>query len=626
MSSIPNDSVFNEVLDVNGFYELDAYDDAHKYAREWYRVLPNCNTPSFPSFIYSSVELAIEVCEMKDVQLSVGSISTAAVDIEQGKIVIAPHTLLSSAIEDRGFRKWEETEVMVAATNGMIIHEAMHIRESPKDLREAEEAIKEKHGKPLKAGPLLKAFINTVEDIYIEWEARLLFPTFIPFLEAAHEFWLPASVMEKRIDEFVMSREMETERYDVGKFIDLLIALKNWQLADAPIWRGIIHEYNEALKQFRHLKDKEDRLDEINTVWRKICEDPRLRWDEVSEYGALGAVQLFDEDAIMISIDEDTLAELERKETECEIRGDKLVDEINKELEKRNIVIKITKGQTELSTIPKMEVTTVREGPSRLNPDSRFIPLAKRLRSSLTRNYAPGQPLRKGPKLVSTRLQRIVTDGKIFTYPEVRPKTGRDYEVIVLVDCSGSMAGGHPNKINEAMRAGLAAWMSMKGARIRTCLLGHSSDGFRDHGRETPILYVFGLHKDPIARVAKRAHQAIHGHNMLFNNYDGFAVSKACEYFSERPTKKWLIVISDGQPSGKSYHGIEAIEHTRIEANKARAKGIDVVSITIEDGAYDTNDRIYGKEKNIHTKSSKVLLDLVDAMFVKHKGEGNGKA
>jgi hypothetical protein len=347
-----------------------------------------------------------------------------------------------------------------------------------------------------------------------------------------------------------------------------------------------------------------------------------------SKLGRDGRPRSFDEGGIMITVDEGMLKELEAEAKKHRAGSEEadILRNVKRELEKRNIVIRIVKEQTQLSKIPEMQVQVIEESSTQLKPDPRFISLAKKLRSSLTQNYAPGQPLRKGPKLVSTRLQRIVTDGKIFTYPEVRKRTGRDYEVIILVDCSGSMSGGHPNKILEAMKVGLAAWVSMKGARIRTCLLGHTSNGFRSSGDEIPLLYVFGLAKDPIGRVAKRAYRVAHGSGILFNNYDGFAVKKACEYFSERPTKKWLIVISDGQPSGRNYSGNEANAHTRIEANKARAKGIDVVSITIEDGAYEVNDAIYGKGKNTHTKSSKVLLDLVEAMFTKHKGEGNGKA
>jgi len=617
------------IVDLPKLEAAEAHNNSHLYTKEWYKVFPNCKSPSFPSFMYSSVELAIEVCGKRDVQLEIGDrVDSAYADIENGKIILAPHSLISEAIQNRGYTRQEETEIMVAATNGLIIHEAMHLRESPVDLHYASEIVRVKFGSPKIGGPPWFAFLNICEDIYIEWRAKQRHQNLAPFISAAHEFWFPKGELLKRISKFLMSREVEAERYGGAEFIDMIIAFKNWHYADLPVWRGILGKYNDKLKEFREVCTQTERLGRIFSLWQEICADPQIRWSAIA---LPNEADKYDSGGIMITVDSETLKELkaecgEGKTTSRRMTIPAIIDEVNKELEKRNIVIRIEKKQTALAKVPPMVTEEIKMAANELEPDPRFVPLAKKLRSSLTKNYAPGQPLTRGPKLVSTRLQRIVTDGKIFTYPEIKQRTGRDYEVIILVDCSGSMAGGHPNKINEAMRVGLAAWISMKEARIRTVLVGHTSTHFeRGVGDETPVLYIIGKHNDNTMTVARRARHVIEGRG-LFNNYDGYAVEKACEFFSEKPTKKWLIVISDGQPAGKDYHGGEAVIHTRLAANKARGKGIDVVSITIEDGAYKTNDMIYGEKKNIHTRSSKALLDLVEAMFTKHKGEENGKA
>lgn len=605
---------------------LPFYDESHLYAKEWYKVIPPADSPLFPGFVYSSVELAVDVCQDTQVQLTIGSVETACADKEKMAIVILPHTLLGEAVKNRGFSLQDETAIMVAATNGMIVHEAAHLIKSPKDIKEAKSLMRKGPGTDFTSDPAFNGFINTCEDMYIEWWLREEYPNLTPFVEAAHEFWFHEADLGERLHTFWLSRSVEAEVYDGNSFFDILITMKNWRFADSPIWKGIIKEYNEELKCFRGLDKLEDRLEAMQTIWHKLKADPRLRWP--ASRGDREPCLKFDSEGKLVG---SRMAEkLLDEEKECHGTAysdlDALIEEINKELNKRNIVIKIKKGQTEISEIPPMLVKVVKPSHDRAEPDKRFIPLAKRLRSVLTRNYAPGQPVKRGPKLVSTRLQRIVTDGKIFTYPETRKRTGRDFEVIILVDCSGSMSGGTPTRIKEAMTVGVAAYLSLRSARVRTVLLGHTS--WRQRGPsedEEPVLYVFGEAKDVIERVKKRAAKAFES-GFRFNNYDGFAVEKACTFFSDKPTKKWLIVISDGQPAGVHYNGDEAIEHSRLMVEKARDRGTDVVSITIEDGAYRVNDRIYGKEKNIHTRSSKALLDLVEAMFTKSKGDRNGKA
>lgn len=603
---------------------LPFYDENHLYAKEWYKIIPPADSPLFPSFVYSSVELAADVCQDKQVQLTVGSVGTACADKERMAIIILPHTLLREAVASRGFLLQDETAIMVAATNGMIVHEAAHLIKSPTDIEEARCLMKSDSGARPVSDPAFNGFINTCEDIYIEWWLREEYPNLTPFVEAAHEFWFHEADLGQRLHTFWLSRDIGVESYSGASFFDILIAMKNWRFADSPIWKGIIKEYNEELKCFRGLDKLDDRLKAMQAIWRKLKADSRLRWPEPGLHRDKSSK--FDSEGKCVGA---KMAESMADEETTARRGeaaDALIEEINKELNKRNIVIRIKKGQTDISKIPPTLVKVVEPSHDRVEPDKRFIPLAKRLRSVLTRNYAPGQPVKRGPKLVSTRLQRIVTDGKIFTYPETRKRTGRDFEIIILVDCSGSMASGTPPRIKEAMSVGVAAYLSLRSARVRTVLLGHTSTGrHRTGDDENPILYVFGEAKDVTERVKRRAHKAF-GSGFKFNNYDGFAVEKACTFFSDRPTKKWLIVISDGQPAGIHYDGDEAVEHSRLAVDRARDKGADVVSITIEDGAYEVNDRIYGKGKNIHTRSSKALLDLVEAMFTKYKGDRNGKA
>lgn len=218
--------------------------------------------------------------------------------------------------------------------------------------------------------------------------------------------------------------------------------------------------------------------------------------------------------------------------------------------------------------------------------------------------------------MVNTRLTRIATDGKIFSYREKRKAEGKDYEFVILVDCSGSMRSG--DKITEAMVAGYTAYTSLRLARCRVVLFGHSED---TSGRgQVPVLYTIGNSNDPFHDVKSKAAAFIDRGmvGLLRNNYDGFAIKKAAEIgYSMKPSKKFMFVISDGEPAGDNYHGDLAIAHTRRCVEDARKSGIDIISITIEHGAVHVNNEIYGKEKNVATTSPLVLNELISAMLTR---------
>jgi nitric oxide reductase activation protein len=221
--------------------------------------------------------------------------------------------------------------------------------------------------------------------------------------------------------------------------------------------------------------------------------------------------------------------------------------------------------------------------------------------------------------MVNQRLYRILTDGKIFSYREKRKKTGRNFEFCILVDQSGSMDG---SKIKEAMMAAFTAWESLVSARVPVCLMTHTTVSDSGVLREHPIIRIVADHDEHRVDTVQRRASYIsrNDYSEMRNNYDGFAVNAAVEHgFTRTPDRKrYLFVISDGEPAGSVYHGRQAIDHTHQQVEIARDKGIDVVSITVSAGAYAVNDKIYGARKNVKASNPAVLDDLIEAMFVRH--------
>jgi nitric oxide reductase activation protein len=246
----------------------------------------------------------------------------------------------------------------------------------------------------------------------------------------------------------------------------------------------------------------------------------------------------------------------------------------------------------------------------------KFEHLGNKLKYSWTNNTTPGSPQKRGPKLVNQRLSRIITDQKIFAYREPRQTIGRDYEFCILVDASGSMGG---EKIAQAAKAGYTAWRSLRIANVPATLLAHT--GISDfHTYEKPVVYVIAtMHEKRFDIVQKRAGALLSGAIRLQNNYDGYAILKAAEigFSKEKSKKRYLFVISDGEPSGHGYGGEYALKHTQRSVEQVRMRGIRVISITVDRGAYSANDMIYGKSQNVKASASNALDELIEALFVK---------
>lgn len=618
--------IYSRICDPTFTEWLPDYENAHKIAREWYPWMPKFGHTNFPSFLVSSRELVLYVHQDKEVTIRVSPESTASADQDEKNIVIPTNVfdLVGFGLEDINVSLATKTELITATLNGLLLHEAAHFARSPVTISEAYE-MAAKSGTmsldKLKKSAVALTIFNVVEDIYIENWLKNSFPSYKVFIEATHNFYFHELELARRMHSVYETAELVEEgelgKFDGPKFLDLLIAAKNWRYQKKELWGSLSWQYVEKLLKSAALTGKESRAVHAAEITKDLMTDPELEWPPEMEGSLLalgmGGDKLDGEGkAITVIV---LKADMLRKEGEAALTKPE-VAEIVREFRDEEIYILVETDRHEVGRIPPAEI---RE-PSRstgidVKPDKRFLSFGKQLRRSFTHNEAPGEPQRKGQILVATRLYRIATDQKIFSYRERRKAIGKDYEIIILVDCSGSMSSY--GKIEEAMNVGVAAWQSLRSARIHTQLLGHSTipDGSYN---EIPVVYVIGDRKEPMNRVLAKASDIVENKGRyLKNNIDGYALLKAAERFSDKPTRKWLIHINDGQPAGAKYSGEPANAHTSIAAKRIRKREIDVVCITIERGADDVNDRIYGERKNVKTASPKALKELLVAMFAK---------
>lgn len=620
------EEMFNEIIDIEAYEALVIpYNDEHLRAREWYLSIPVYGSRRFVSFIIASRELVVYVADNDEITIKVENTPTAYADIKKNQVVIPANVLDPAMMQQRAMR--DPTAALVSVVNGLLIHEAAHFAKSKDTIPELIGlAVNERDRIAMDPCPIANTVANVCEDVFIENWVIGKFPSYNDFLESVHQFYFNELNFFERLDQVFEHISIETApgsddekfKFPIGGIADILIAAaKNWRYP-TEAFGPLIQKYLEMFESCMGEGDISRRSKIISNIWRALKEDPQIYWPSGGPSGH--TFTCFDMMGRGTTTKKEELDGLIEESAKAgQIPGIKRIkDELLREATK----ILILSRKSDFSRIPSTITKVPTPSATKTEPDSRFASLGRLLRLSFTHNYAPGQPTKRGQVLVNTRLYRIATDQKIFAYREKRQKLGRDYEIVVLVDCSGSMSG---SKIREAMQVGVGAWLSLRQARIRTMLLGHTSiRGSIGDDTESPVLYLIGMPSDPIPKVLKAGQSFIDGRG-LQNNYDGFAILEAIKQFSKKRTKKWLFHVSDGAPSGRNYSGNEARSHTAGAVQIARSKGIDVVSITISSGAYGVNDGIYGKEKNVKTNNARVLKDLVEAMFLTPKGAKRGK-
>jgi len=589
-------------------------------SKKWYGLIPHCRSPQFPGFIVASRELVIFITDNDKIVLRlVPGEETASAAIDKGEIRISPLVFSPDFYGEVVVPKSQYSASMVSVANGWVVHEAAHFLKSDSLIsktidRMPFESTEEKAA--AKGDYSLAVVVNLGEDIFIEDWLGKAHPIYNTFLIATHQLMFSDSELAKRIEKTVGVLGTVNDQIPSSEILNILLCMKNWRFIDADIWGPVIKPYVKMFRLFREMENKDDRAELAYKIWQKFKTDKEVRYEPQGIDRDLSMICIDDEDLIIVCTKEG-LARLVQLLKDRD--ADAIARPIHEALEEESVRIRKEEDELELSQIPPIRVEEVSPASTiTIFPDKRFIGLGRALRLAFTHNIAPGPPLKRGTVLVNTRLARIITDEKIFTHREKRPATGRQYELGILCDCSGSMRG---DKVKEALEVGLAAHFSLRQAKVRSFLMGHTS---RSGGAENewPVLYIIARPDDNLRIVSQRMSAFYKtGRSILNNNYDGFAISEAAKVgFTKRATRKWLFVISDGEPSGSHYGGDEAMYHTRSCVNEVRQKKIDVVSITIEEGTYKKNDTIYGPGKNIKTSSPAVIKDLIMAMFLTKGG------
>lgn len=256
--------------------------------------------------------------------------------------------------------------------------------------------------------------------------------------------------------------------------------------------------------------------------------------------------------------------------------------------------------------------------------DRRFLVFA-RLLDNMRATKGGFTPLSNTGKIDRHRLYRIALDGRIMRRRDDTDGDQRvDLEVIQLVDWSGSMdatdefLGLWDDSIKPKFRhlsyrsaftgAAVGVAQALTTTGIPNALFAHTtvpgSGGFEV---VVPRIYSFkmkantrAISVNDIGYAATLVSRQYSG----LGNSDHLAIRETAKNFTSKRNVKLLIVYSDGQPTPKGYVYPANVQITRAEISKLRSKGVLVMSVSVLEDVWKSNDEIYGGGNNVKLSSS----------------------
>jgi cobalamin biosynthesis protein CobT len=245
-----------------------------------------------------------------------------------------------------------------------------------------------------------------------------------------------------------------------------------------------------------------------------------------------------------------------------------------------------------------------------LTLDLRYAKLAEIARQRANISRPLGTPRNSGNNVRS--LERIIRDGKIFA--DRSPSTSfRPMDVMIVVDCSGSMRG---TKFSSAIQQALGCAIALITARCQVQVWGHTSDGA--YKNDVGIIKLLDRNETTQVLAKRLGEMKENPWRYLAANRDGYALEYLATKLPKGNRKRMILVISDGMPSASNpnYDGSMAIQHTQIVVKKIRESGIMVKSLSIDISAFYPNNIIYGESNNVNSTATDALDTLVKQILI----------
>ena len=524
---------------------------------------------------------------------------------------------------------------VLTATSGTIVHEALHLLYTPPaDLKSI--AVHSLRGISVSSSEsmvkLMLSVMNIVEDIFIEALGDANVTDLMFFVRGKNAIYFDDRSVDENIDKYSASP-------DVATLVNLLTCMKRLvndreRLGSEPFSSGVLSlcvkrllsVYDNAISLIdAYGKRVEIAAQVVELIVKNFSlEDVEEGSDAIGEggqEGTCGEFEMTDEEiekAVELGDDVELLSKKVDSLVSSHEPREKNMKRINETLVSisetpANDVIVSDKSTVIVYDVEEVFVPILNllgKEPIRMLEDG-WDDFGHRIRSAVSVDRHIEPPQQSG-RINGRYLGRLSVDGKILSRTSEISKRSKNWEIIILVDASGSM--GRVGEVG-ALKAAFGVVSSLKACGIKCRLFAHtadyvlkpanleaissgrySGDGLRKREVGTTVIYDFGrATEETVAAFASTIDEV----KVLFENRDGDAIKHVVGQFSNKKLARGLIVISDGKPHATGYEGMAAVNLTKKAVDDARNDGIKVVSLSIKEDAIDSNNKIYGTNFNV---------------------------
>lgn len=574
--------------------------------KDWFSGLRRSPTwNNARSFVNASVWMMYHA--LPDVRVVWSSATrTAFADQDNGTIVISSKVL--------SYRKEERTNPDAEPTSaitfllGCIAHEASHFLFSPKYRNDLCKAAGIPHTEA--TGHM----VNVLEDLFIEDAIMQRYPWTRWMITGVWEYLFPAD----KTDALRAKWDGEAPTMDnIGDVLNVITGWKNRSMT--PKFQT---KYEEELYLACMSVIGEYDLERRGLVFRKVY--------EVLFSEEMRSLMEMDEQALS-----DLLEELKKlferltgegpeiTGTDMEgnevpnikgiIAGTSTSDKI-KHRDGHNTVAVESAGKT------VVQVWDAPQNNGKVNIDARFTRLGDSLLGRGTVRTMRSEAKASGPKLthIHNLFTRGAQAGKIFSGTDVMSLHGRSGDarpnVMILVDSSGSMMG---EEYEAAISAAAGAIKSLTTARVPVACYGFTTADELLQGEEHVRMIRIKDFADSYDVALQRLNNCAGGVPMN-NNPDAEALLWAGKRFRRDGSDNIVIVISDGRPVCHWYGrdgNDSGIAQTQRAAKEVRASGVRLLSIAINDYAYESCKAIYGEDATVRNDDPNIISEILDRIL-----------
>jgi hypothetical protein len=573
--------------------------------RKWYGrsvTVPSYTHSNYTGFLVSCLGIVRSIVEDnigKRVTLRFIDLGTASADQEKALInvkfdYIKGYFNLPSGRVD--------SDTALSAILGIIVHESAHFAWSPATLLPFTDYVEE-HTTCVFNQKLAATLGNIIEDIFIEAEVGRSVPSLSWMLDVTNEMILPEETQVKVVDKVRDIQEAPDNMLGVVAVLDaLLLAKIHPVILSTPYIEQLFAEIRSAT-DLTHFPDRKQLT--LSIYNKVMC---NLKEEEGNGEGQEALDGLSDKAEGFVKKDAEEGAVIEHIVKSLNRRLDAMKDD--------KVTMVEDVGSPDSITPTNIYIERVLPAGTPVQMDARYQRLAEIGRQHATVNRPYGEQRVRGSNIRA--LHRIATDQKIFAEP-LSMRNYKPMQVVILVDCSGSMDTGVDGtgklRYELAREAALGAAYGLVHAHCDVAVYGHTAETLS--GTEVSIFRFKGF-KEPITVLSPRL-GGIHVTSDIMNqNRDGYAISYVSKKLADKRKRRLLIVISDGQPlASYGYSGTAAVQHSKNVVDGVRKQGIDVLSISITENARRANDTIYGAKNNVFNKDPNVIEDIVRALVTK---------